>query len=202
MRLLVGLTGGIGSGKSEVGKIFADLGAFLLDADVLAREVTEPGNEGFARIVARWPHVVRAKGGALDRKALADIVFADPRERTALNEMVHPLVRALMRARCEQAHSDQIVVYEAPLLFEAGVYHEMDVNVLVIASSEQRIARLMQRNAWKREHVTSRIAAQMNPEDAEKLATYTILNDGTLAELRGKVESVYATLSDLRVRLT
>jgi len=194
MRLLVGLTGGIGSGKSEVGKMFADLGAFRIDADVLAHEVTEPGSDGFLRIAARWPRVVGGKGGALDRRALADIVFADPRERAALNEIVHPLVRALMRVRCEQAAADQMIIYEAPLLFEAEVYREMDVNVLVVAPPEQRIARLIRRNGWDSEHVVRRIAAQMQPEEAEKLATYTIMNDGTLTELRTKTERLYNTL--------
>jgi dephospho-CoA kinase len=197
MRLLVGLTGGIGSGKSEVGKIFADLGAFLIDADVLAREVTEPQSEGFRRIAERWPRVVAPSGDALDRRALADIVFSDSHERSALNEIVHPLVRALMRVRCKQAPAGRIIIYEAPLLFEAGVYRETDVNVLVIAPPEQRIARLVKRNGWYPEHIVRRIAAQINPEDAKKLATYTILNDGSIADLRVKVERLYFSLSDL-----
>lgn len=202
MRLLVGLTGGIGSGKSEVGKYFADLGAFHIDADVLAREVTEPGTAGFRRIAARWPRVIGAKGEVLDRRALADIVFSDPHEREALNEIVHPLIRASMRVQCEQAPANHIIIYEAPLLFEAGVYREMDMNVLVLAPLEQRIARLIKRNGWDRKHVVRRIDAQIKPEEAEKLATHTILNDASIADLRAKVERVYLKLSDLRPRFT
>jgi dephospho-CoA kinase len=198
MRLLVGLTGGIGSGKSEVGKIFDDLGAFLIDADELAHEVTEQGSDGFRRIAARWPRVIGAKGDALDRRVLADIIFADPQERAELNAIVHPLVRALMRVRCEHApSSSQIIIYEAPLLFEAEVYREMDANVLVIAPLEERIARLMKRNLWDREHVARRIAAQIKPEEAEKLATHTIVNEGTLVELRTKTEQLYGSLLEM-----
>jgi len=193
MRLLVGLTGGIGSGKSEVGKIFADLGAFLIDADMLAREAAAPGSEGVRRIAARWPRVVGPEE-ALDRKALGDIIFENPRERAVLNEILHPFVRTLMRARCQEAEPDRIVVYEAALLFEAGVHREIDLTILIVAPLEERIARLMKRNGWDREQVVCRMKSQMLPEEAGKIATHTLRNDGSLMDLRVKAERLYKAL--------
>src|SRR5580704_434423 len=116
MRLRVGLTGGIGSGKTTAGRMLADLGALVIDADELAREAVAAGSPGFERVVARWPGV-RAPDGTLDRAALAAIVFADPGERVALNAILHPVVRALAATREAAAGEDQIVVHEVPLLF-------------------------------------------------------------------------------------
>jgi dephospho-CoA kinase len=189
----VGLTGGIGSGKSEVGKIFADLGAFLINADLVAREVVVLGSEALRKILLRWPQVGLADG-RLDREALAAVVFEYPSERTALNAIVHPYVRERMRAYSENVAPGRMIVYEVPLLFENGLYREMDCNVLVTAPVDQRIARLASRNGWIRDQIVRRMAAQIQPSEAEKLATHILRNDGSLDELRTKTKELYGIL--------
>lgn len=194
MRLRVGLTGGIGSGKSEVGRIFGALGALLIDADALSRDAVAPKSDGLSRIAARWPHVLAADG-SLDRAALADVIFADPNARDEVNAIVHPIVRARAAELEAGARPDQIVVHEVPLLFEAGFYKQCDANVLVTADAETRIARVMERSRLSREEILRRMAAQIDPAEARRLATYTIENDGTLADLRDATERVWEALA-------
>ena len=198
MRLRVGLTGGIGSGKSEAAKVFAGLGALVVDADQLARDAVAPGSAGFATIAARWPRVATADG-QLDRQALAAIVFADGGARDELNAIVHPEVRRLGAEREAAAGPRQIVVHDVPLLFEAGFYRNCDANVLVVAPLEARIARVMERSGLAHAAVERRVRAQIEPERARALADYVIENDGTLAELRGRAAAVYRILETLRL---
>jgi dephospho-CoA kinase len=193
MRLRLGLTGGIGSGKSEVGKIFAALGALLIDADQLARDAVAPNSEALRRIAARWPQVLAADG-SLDRAALADVIFADPGARDQVNAIVHPIVRARAAELEAAAGPDRIVVHEVPLLFEAGFYKQCDANVLVVADADTRVARVMQRSGLSKDEILRRMAAQIDPAEACRLATYTIENDGTLAELRAATERVWEAL--------
>jgi dephospho-CoA kinase len=192
LRLRVGLTGGIGSGKSEVAQMLRGLGALVIDADELAREAVAPGTPGLAQIAARWPSVVHA--GGLDRPALAGIVFDDPHERAALNAIVHPIVRRL-GSECEAAAgADQIVIHEIPLLFEAGFSAFCDENVVVIAPLEERLSRLLARGGLSREDIEARMAAQIDPELARERADYALLNDGSLDDLRLRTEALYRTL--------
>jgi len=197
MRLRVGLTGGIGSGKSEVAKVFASLGAFVIDADALAREAVAPGSRGLARIAARWPQVL-APDGSLDRAALAAIAFGDGAARDELNAIVHPEVRLLGEAHEAAAGADQIVIHDVPLLFEGQFYQRCDANVLVVADPETRIGRVVARNGLQPEDVKRRMAAQIDPDRARELADYTIDNDGTIAALAAAVREVY---DDLLLRL-
>jgi dephospho-CoA kinase len=190
----VGLTGGIGSGKSEVAKVFAELGALVIDSDALAREAVAAGSEGLRAIAARWPESVA--GGTLDRAALARIVFDDAAARAELNAIVHPLVRRLALEREARAAAGQLVIREAPLLFEGDFYKSCDANVLVVAPPEVRIARAMARSGLSRADVERRIAAQIAPERARELADYTLENDGTLEELRAKATELYHKLKD------
>ncbi len=192
MKLRVGLTGGIGAGKSAVAAILRDLGALVIDADELAREAVAPGSEGLARVAERWPEVVR--DGALDRAALARIVFADPSAREALNAIVHPTVRRLAAERDSQAGADQIVVHEIPLLFETGYADVCDKNVVVVAPRDARIARLLARGGLTLEEIEHRMAAQIDPDRARELADLAIENDGSLEDLRTRTRSVYAQL--------
>jgi dephospho-CoA kinase len=191
----VGLTGGIGSGKSEVAKVFAELGALVIDSDALAREAVAAGSEGLRAIAVRWPESVA--GGTLDRAALARIVFDDPLARAELNAIVHPLVRRLALEREAQAAPGQLVIREAPLLFEGDFYKSCDANVLVIAPPELRIARAMARSGLSRAEVERRIAAQIAPERARELADYTLENDGSLEELRAKATELFHKLKDV-----
>ena len=188
----VGLTGGIGSGKSEVARIFEELGAFIIDTDVLAREAVAPHSDGLMAIARAWPGVVR--NGTLDRTALAEIVFKDPKARERLNSIVHPFVRRLAQEREKHAHPGQLTVHVVPLLFETGYASLVDKSVLVISPVEERIARVVQRDHVDEEHVRARIVTQIDPEDARKLADYVIENDGNLGHLRERTTAVYREL--------
>jgi dephospho-CoA kinase len=193
MRLRVGLTGGIGSGKSEAGKIFASCGALLIDADLLAREAVAPGSEGLRRIGARWPQVL-APDHTLDRAALAAVIFDDGAARDEVNAIVHPIVRERAAEIEAAAAPDRIVVHEVPLLFETGFYKECDANVLVVADRERRVARVMERSGLSRDEILARMATQIDPLEARRLATYTIDNDGTLDLLRSTAVRVWDAL--------
>lgn len=189
----VGLTGGIGSGKSEVAKIFGELGALVVDTDVLAREAVAPGTPGLRAVAAAWPQVVR--DGVLDRKALAEIVFADEAQRERLNAIVHPEVRRLAAERERAAEPGRIVVQVVPLLFEVGLDAIMDRTVAVVAPEEARLARVRDRDGVDEAGVRARMAAQISPDEARRRADYTIENDAGMAELRERTAAVYASLA-------
>ena len=195
MRLRVGLTGGIGSGKSEVARMFAGLGALVIDADALARDAVAPGSPGLARIAATWP-VAIDPNGRLDRAALAAIVFRDSAARDELNAIVHPEVRRLAAEREAAAGPEQIVVHDVPLLFEGGFYRRCDANVLVFAGRATRIARTVARSGLYPEEVERRMKAQIDPDRARELADYVIDNDGTIAALHDAVREVFDDLRD------
>jgi dephospho-CoA kinase len=187
----VGLTGGIGAGKTEVARIFQRFGAKIIDADRLAREVVAPGTPGFAEIAARWPQVVH--DDVLDRGALAAIVFSDPAQLSALNAIVHPRVRA-RAAEIEGELCDDIVVHVVPLLFEGDYWKECDATIAVIAPRDARIARVLARDGAQRDDVERRIAAQIDPEQAARRATYVIRNDAGLEELESATAAVWESL--------
>ena len=188
----VGLTGGIGAGKSAVAAIFAELGAFIVDTDAIAREVVAPNSDGLREIARVWPQAVR--GGVLDRGALADIVFADPEARKRLNALLHPHIRRVAREREARAKPGQLVVHVVPLLFETGYDGLVDKSVVVIAPLEERIARIVARDKLDEGRVRARIAAQIDPARARKAADYVIDNDGDLNDLRRRATAVYSAL--------
>ncbi len=195
MGLRVGLTGGIGSGKSEVARIFADLGAYVIDTDELAREAVAPNSDGLLMIMHVWPQFVR--GGALDRTALAEVVFSDPQALARLNEIVHPFVRRLAKEREANAKPGQLVVHVVPLLFESGYIDMVDKSVVVIAPDEQRTARVVLRDSTDADHVRARMAMQIDPKDARARADYVIENDGDVAHLRKQTRAVYDALTGI-----
>lgn len=190
----VGLTGGIGAGKSVVAEIFASRGAFVVDTDAIAREVVAPNSDGLLEIARVWPQAVR--NGVLDRGALADIVFADPGARERLNALLHPHIRRLALEREARAKSGQLVVHVVPLLFETGYDRLVDRSVLVVAPVEDRIARVAERDKLDEARVRARIAAQIEPEQARAAADYVIENDGDLAKLRARAAAVYEALAE------
>jgi dephospho-CoA kinase len=195
MALRVGLTGGIGSGKSEVARIFADIGAYVIDTDELAREAVAPNSDGLLMIMHVWPQFVR--GGALDRSALAEVVFSDPQALARLNEIVHPFVRRLAKEREANAKPNQLIVHVVPLLFESGYIDMVDKAVVVIAPDEQRIARVERRDGTDADHVRARMAMQIDPKDARARADYVIENDGDVAHLREQTRAVYDALTGI-----
>lgn len=191
-KLRVGLTGGIGSGKSAVADVFAECGAAVIDADVLAREIVAPGSDGLREIGAIWPATIAADG-ALDRAALARIVFADDAARARLNAITHPRVRA-RAAELEDEAPDGLVVHVIPLLFEGDFWRACDKTVLVVAPPGVRVARVVARDAAERADVERRMAAQIDPGLARTRADYVIENDGELADLRERSARVHAAL--------
>jgi dephospho-CoA kinase len=195
MACQVGLTGGIGSGKSEVARVFAELGAYIIDTDELAREAVAPNSDGLLMIMHVWPQFVR--GGALDRAALAEVVFSDPQALARLNEIVHPFVRRLAKEREANAKPDQLIVHVVPLLFESGYIDMVDKSVVVVAPDEERIARVVQRDGVDADHVRARMATQMDPRDARARADYVIENDGDVAHLREQTRAVYDALTGI-----
>jgi len=193
VKLRAGLTGGIGSGKSEVARALADLGALTIDADELARLAVTPGSAGLEQIRALWPQVVRADG-TLDRPALAALAFNEPAERERLNGIVHPIVRRLGAEREASAEANQIVVHEVPLLFETGFAERCDATIVVVAPAEVRIARAAARSGLSREEIERRMATQIDPGEARKRADFIIDNAGTLGDLRARTGHVYRAL--------
>jgi dephospho-CoA kinase len=192
----VGLTGGIGSGKSVVAGVWRERGAAIIDADQLAREAVAPGSRGLSEIALRWPSVI-APDGTLDRGALARIVFGNEDERKTLNGIVHPRVRALARAREADIPADVLTVEVVPLLFEGEYWRACAATVAVIAPDEMRIARVMERDGIDRASVLERMRAQIDPGEARRRATYAIDNDGDLATLRLRANIVYDKLTQL-----
>jgi dephospho-CoA kinase len=191
-KLRVGLTGGIGSGKSAVAAYFAERGATVIDADALAREVVAPGSAGLREIGARWPAAIGADG-ALDRPALAGIVFADESARAALNAITHPRVRA-RASELERDAADGLVVHVVPLLFEGDFWRACDKTVVVFAPADVRVARVVARDVTERAAVERRMAAQIDPALARSRADYVIENGGDLGALREAGAQVYAAL--------
>jgi len=189
----VGLTSGIGAGKSAVAGIFASLGALVVDTDEIAREVVAPNSDGLMDIARVWPQTIRS--GALDRAALADIVFSDSSARERLNALLHPHIRRIALEREEHAKPGQLVVHVVPLLFETGYDRLVDRSVLVVAPLEARIARLAERDKLDEPRVRARMAAQIEPERARDGADFIIENDGNLAHLRERAREVYEALS-------
>jgi dephospho-CoA kinase len=190
----VGLTGGIASGKSEVSRRLVELGAVLVDADVLAREAVERGSEGLAEIVRAFGPEVLTDDGALNRAALGSIVFADPERRAVLNSIVHPLVRARAAEIVASAPEDAVVVQDIPLLVETGQAANFDVVVVVDAPDEVRIQRLGERSGLSPEEAAARIAAQATREERLAVADYVVENAGTLAELRDAVDRLWSNV--------
>jgi dephospho-CoA kinase len=190
--LRVGLTGGIGAGKSTVAEIFEELGALVIDTDALAREAVAPGSDALREIARAWPQVVRS--GALDRAALAAIVFGDPQARERLNAIVHPQVRRLAFARETAAAPGQIVVHVVPLLFETDYSAIVDRTVLVVAPVELRLARALARDGVNEDRIRARMAAQISPQQARVRADYVIENDADFEHLRARTRAVYEDL--------
>lgn len=195
--LLVGLTGGIGTGKSTVAAMLAARGAVVIDADRLAREVVEPGEPTLARIVQEFGPEVLGPDGRLDRKALGALVFADPARRRRLEALTHPPIRARLDARLEalaRAGFRGVVVVDAPLLVESGLHRAMDRLVVVTADEATQLARLMARDGLDRAEALRRIRSQMPLAAKARLADHVIDNSGDRAATEAQVERLWAAL--------
>jgi dephospho-CoA kinase len=194
--LLVGLTGGIGSGKSTVARLLEKRGAVVFDADLLAREAVEPGTPGHAAVIERFGADVLAPGGELDREALASIVFADPAARRDLEQIVPPEVRRLFAEGSEAYRdTDRVVVFSAPLLVETGMHTAFEILVVVSATVATQIERLMRQRGMSEASIRARIDAQAPLEDKAAAADFIVDNEGTLDELESQVERLWTDLS-------
>jgi len=195
----VGLTGGIASGKSLVAAELAARGAIVIDADVLAREVVEPGTPGLAAVLDRFgTHVLI--DGRLDRARLAEIVFADPVARRDLERIVHPAVRARALELEQAAGFAAVVVHVIPLLVETGQQGDFDLVVAVDVDHETQLRRLMARDGFSRAEAESRIAAQAAREDRRIAADLVLDNSGSMAELQGQIDALWAVLTSTNAR--
>ncbi len=189
--LKVAVTGGIGSGKSAVGEILEELGAVIVDADELARTVVERGNSGYDQVIATFGDEVLTSG-EIDRAKLADLVFSDPELRKKLEGIIHPLVREAAEEIMKSAPSGSVVVNEIPLLFETNGAKRFDFVIAVQTPMELRIERLSQRG-MKLYEIEKRIAAQASDQERASIANVIVVNDGSLDQLRSKVEELWFT---------
>ena len=198
---VIGLTGGIGSGKSTVAKLFAERGARVIDADKIGHEVYRPGTPGWEQVVAAFGRDVVAADGTIDRAVLGRKVFADPEARRTLNGIVHPLIGLEIVARLEAARAagDQVpVVIEAALLLDAGWRPLADIVVLVVAPRERVIERIRQQRGLSQADIEARMAAQIGDAERRRLADIVIDNGGSMADLRAAVDAAWAEIVSRR----
>ncbi|MFD4999205.1 dephospho-CoA kinase [Streptomyces buecherae] len=194
--LKLGLTGGIGAGKSEVSRLLASYGAVVIDSDKIAREVVEPGTPGLAAVVAEFGEEILDSEGRLDRPKLGSIVFADPQRLAALNAIVHPLVRDRSAELESEAGADSIVVHDVPLLTENGLAPLFDLVLVVDASPQTQLDRLVRLRGMTEEEARSRMAAQATREQRKAVADLIVDNDGPLEALEPQVRKVWEQLKE------
>ncbi|MGV9310812.1 dephospho-CoA kinase [Streptomyces sp. NPDC003691] len=193
--LSVGLTGGIGAGKSEVARLLESYGAVRIDADLIAREVVAPGTEGLAAVVAEFGDDMLRPDGTLDRPRLGAIVFGDAGKLAALNAVVHPLVAARSAELAAAAPADAVVVHEVPLLAENGLASRYDLVVVVDAAPATRLDRLVRHRGMTESDARARMAAQATPEERRAVADLIVDNDGPREELEPRVRELWAELN-------
>ncbi len=190
--LVVGLTGGIGSGKSLAAQFFAELGALVIDADQLARDAIERGSEGFDELIATFGDSILSNG-LVDRRALGELVFRDINAKKKLEAIIHPIVRREFEEAVQSLEQDQILIYEIPLLFETKVMERFDYIVTVEADMQLRKDRLLKKGLRNSE-IESRIAAQASREERVSIADQVFENNGSEDELLRSVENLWELL--------
>ena len=191
---VIGLTGGIGCGKSLAAQYFAELGALVIDADQLARAAIERGSDGFDEVVALFGDSI-LKDGNIDRRALGELIFKDPIAKTKLENIIHPFVRREFEEAVASLKGDQVLVYEIPLLVETNAHEKFDLVITVESEMENRIARLRGRGMHISE-IEGRVAAQATREQRIEVADFLIENDGSEDELLRQVENIWDSLHD------
>lgn len=194
--MILGLTGGIATGKSTVSAMLRERGIPVIDADVIAREVVEPGKPAYEAIVKHFGRDILLPGGEINRKLLGDVVFSDETERQKLNAIVHPEVRRVMREQAKQAERGgaPIVFMDIPLLYESKLQHLVDKIVVVYAPAAMQLTRMMERDELDEEQANKRLRAQLPIEQKKLDADYVIDNTGTREETEKQVEELLAEL--------
>lgn len=193
----IGLTGGIATGKSTVARLLVRRGALLIDLDQIARDVVAPGQPTLVQITERFGAAVLQPDGSLDRKRLGAIVFADASRRKELEQITHPAIRAVMKARMreyEQLHPDKLVVVDVPLLFESQLTEYFERVVVVYVPRTEQLRRLMERDKLSEEEAEKRLNAQLDIEQKKSLADYVIDNSGSLEQTEHQIERLWREL--------
>jgi dephospho-CoA kinase len=195
--LIVGLTGGVASGKTTVSRVLKKEGAYIIDADQMARELVQPHTPAWKKLVTTFGKDILREDGSLHRKRLADKVFTNPRQRKLLNQILHPRMRKEMERRAKeigQKDPEAVVVIDAPLLVELGDHRKMDKLIVVTSTQKQQIERLKERDGISTEEALRIFSSQMPMEDKVKLADFVIRNEGSLQETKKKTREVYKEL--------
>ncbi len=192
--MYLGLSGGIGSGKSTVAKILTDLGAVVIDADVIAREVLEPGQIGYENTILSFGESVLSESGSIDRKKLAELVFQNPVQLAKLEAIIHPAVIDRVAQIRESLPETSTVVYDTPLMFEKQLQGQFDKVLIVSADIELRRSRLLERGLELND-INARMANQATDEQRESIADFVIQNNGSLAQLQEQVAKVWQQIT-------
>ena len=198
MSLLVGLTGGMGSGKTLSASFFKDLGAFILDADLICRKLVEPGQAACKEIEAVFGKEIFTGSGNLDRRKLADIIFGDPEKKQTLEDILHPKVFEFERLEYDairKEHPNALVIVDAALLIESGNYKKMDKVIVVNSDEKNRINRILARSELSRDEIADRIKNQMPSDEKVRYADFVLENSLDKDNLRTKVQEIYAKLA-------
>jgi dephospho-CoA kinase len=200
LSLLVGLTGGMGSGKTLAASFFKDLGAFVLDADLICRKLVEPEQPAWREISDIFGKEVFTASGKLDRKRLANIIFKNPHKKMILEGIIHPKVFELEEIKYEcirKEHPNAVVIVDAALLIESGNYKKMDKVIVVNSDEKNRIDRIIARSEFSKDEVTTRINNQMPSEEKVRYADFIIENSLGKDSLRSKIIDIYSILANL-----
>jgi dephospho-CoA kinase len=195
--MILGVTGGIAAGKSMVTEVFRSLGAVVVSADELAREVVEPGSAALQQLIGRFGTGILREDGSLDRKALAALIFSDTEARLALNRIIHPAIAVLSEERLQALarQGEPLIIYEAPLLFEAGAEGRVDAVLVVTVEDKLQRQRLMDRDGISETEAKARIAAQMSQAEKAARADFVIDNSGTREETEARIRTLFQRLT-------
>jgi len=201
--LIVGLTGGVASGKTAVSEVLKEEGAYIIDADQIARELVQPHRPAWNELVRTFGKEILQEDGSIDRKKLAEMVFVDPNQRELLNRILHPLITGEMDRRTReigQKNSEAVVVIDAPLLIERGYHRKMDKLIVVTSTQGQQIERLKEREGLNSEAALRILSSQMPLEEKVRLADIVIRNEGSLDETKKRAREVFQELKKLALQ--
>ncbi|MGA2517603.1 MAG: dephospho-CoA kinase [Thermodesulfobacteriota bacterium] len=195
--LIVGLTGGVASGKTAVSEVLREEGAYIIDADQIARELVQPHKPAWNEIIRAFGKEILQEDRSVDRKELADKIFADPEQRKVLNQILHPRIKEEIARRAReigQKNPEAIVVIDAPLLVELGMHHKVDRLIVVTSTQTQQMERLKKRDGRSPEEALRLLSSQMPVEEKEKLADFVVRNEGSLEEMKKRAKEVFKEL--------
>lgn len=201
--LIVGLTGGVASGKTAVSRVLREEGAYIIDADQIARELVQPHKPAWNELVRAFGKEILQEDGSIHRRKLADKVFTDPEQRKALNQILHPRIKEEMDRRTKeigQKDPEAIVVIDAPLLVELGVYRKVDQLIVITSTQMQQMERLKERDGRSPEEALRLFSSQMPVEEKVKLADFVIRNEGSLEETKKRAKEVFKELKKVMLQ--